>query len=157
MSSGAASGRARGDNHSRPVWRLPGCRCIDPKALPSSSFRSQQQKFAAGLDHRDALRGDDVGGRQIRAGAYQVDGGLAGAAGLILISQLCVDCRCRIIFEGDGLGRCGAFWPNLRIRLVTLFAAHGFIIPGLSDVAKATMFKLHFGISAAQSAKLVVY
>jgi hypothetical protein len=68
-----------------------------------------------------------------------------------------VDCRCRIIFEGDGLGRCGAFWPNLRIRLVTLFAAHGFIIPGLSDVAKATMFKLHFGISAAQSAKLVVY
>jgi hypothetical protein len=40
---------------------------------------------------------------------------------------------------------------------VTIFAAHGFIIPGLSDVAKETMFKLQFGISAAQSAMLVVY
>jgi hypothetical protein len=127
-------------------------------SLPASEIRGP-------LDHRGAIRGDDLGRRggfapqlrQIRAGAYHVDGGLVGVVGLILLSQLCVACRCRVIFEGDGLGRCGAFWPNLSIQPATLFAAGGFIIPGLSEVAKAKMFKLHFGVSAARCVKRVIH
>ena len=41
--------------------------------------------------------------------------------------------------------------------MVTLFAAHGAIIPGFAEAAKATMFKLRFNISAARSVKLVIY
>ncbi len=81
---------------------------------------------------------------------------LVGAIGLIILSQLCIAWRCRVIFEGDGLHRSDLFWANLRIQMVTLFAAHGAIIPGLSDVAKATMLKLRFNISAARSMKFVV-
>ena len=82
---------------------------------------------------------------------------LAGAIGLILISQLSVAWRCRVILEGDGLHRPDLFWANLRIQMVTLFAAHGAVIPGFADVAKATMLKLRFNISAARSVKFVVY
>jgi len=82
---------------------------------------------------------------------------LAGAIGLIIISQLCVAWRCRVILEGDGLHRPDLFWANLRIQMVTLFAAHGAIIPGFADVAKATMLKFRFNISAARSVKIVVY
>jgi lysylphosphatidylglycerol synthase-like protein len=82
---------------------------------------------------------------------------LAAAIGLIILSQLCVAWRCCIVFEGDGLCEQNLFWPNLRIQMVTLFAAHGAVIPGLTDVAKATMVRLRFGISAVRSVKLVVY
>jgi hypothetical protein len=82
---------------------------------------------------------------------------LAGAIGLIILSQLCVAWRCCIVFESDGLREQNLFWPNLRIQMVTLFAAHGAVIPGLTDVAKATMVRLRFGISAVRSVKLVVY
>jgi glycosyltransferase 2 family protein len=82
---------------------------------------------------------------------------LVGAIGLIILSQLCVAWRCRVIIEGDGLRRSDLFWANLRIQMVTLFAAHGAVIPGFADVAKATMLKLRFDISAARSVKFVVY
>jgi hypothetical protein len=82
---------------------------------------------------------------------------LAGAIGLIIVSQLCAAWRCRVIFEGDGLRVPNLFWANLRIQMVTLFAAHGAIIPSFADIAKATMLKLRFNISAARSVKLVVY
>jgi lysylphosphatidylglycerol synthase-like protein len=82
---------------------------------------------------------------------------LAGAIGLIIISQLSVAWRCRVILEGDGLRRSDLFWANLRIQMVTLFAAHGAIIPGFADVAKATMLKLRFDISAARAVKFVIY
>jgi uncharacterized membrane protein YbhN (UPF0104 family) len=82
---------------------------------------------------------------------------LLGAIGLIIISQLSVAWRCRVILEGDGLRRSDLFWANLRIQMVTLFAAHGAVIPGFADVAKATMLKLRFDISAARSVKFVVY
>jgi len=82
---------------------------------------------------------------------------LVGAIGLVILSQLCVAWRCCIVFEGDGFREPNLFWPNLRIQLVTLFAAHGAVIPGLTDVAKATMVKLRFDVSAARSVKLVVY
>jgi hypothetical protein len=81
---------------------------------------------------------------------------LLGAIGLIILSQLCVAWRCRVIFEGDGLHRSDLFWANLRIQMVTIFAGHGAIIPGLADVAKATMLKLRFNISAARSMKFVL-
>jgi hypothetical protein len=82
---------------------------------------------------------------------------LAVAIGLIMISQLSVAWRCCVILEGDGLCRPDLFWANLRIQMVTLFAAHGAIIPGFADIAKATMLKLRFDISAARSVKFVVY
>jgi glycosyltransferase 2 family protein len=82
---------------------------------------------------------------------------LAGAIGLIIVSQLCAAWRCRVILEGDGLRVPNLFWANLRIQMVTLFAAHGAIIPGFADIAKATMLKLRFDISAARSVKFVVY
>jgi len=82
---------------------------------------------------------------------------LAGAIGLIMLSQLGVAWRCRVIIEGDGLHRSDLFWANLRIQMVALFAAHGAIIPGFADIAKATMLKLRFNISAARSVKFVVY
>ncbi len=82
---------------------------------------------------------------------------LVGAIGLIILSQLCVAWRCCIIFEGDGLRGPNLFWPNLRIQMVTLFAAHGAVVPGLTDAAKATMVKLRFDISAGRAVKLVVY
>jgi hypothetical protein len=41
--------------------------------------------------------------------------------------------------------------------MVTLFAAHGAIIPGFADVAKATMLKLRFDVSATRSVKFVIY
>jgi Lysylphosphatidylglycerol synthase TM region len=82
---------------------------------------------------------------------------LFGAIGLIMLSQLSVAWRCCVIFEADGLHRPNLFWSNLRIQMVTLFASHGAIIPGFADVAKATMVKLRFDISAARSVKLVVY
>jgi lysylphosphatidylglycerol synthase-like protein len=82
---------------------------------------------------------------------------LAGAVGLIIISQLSVAWRCRVILESDGLHRPDLFWVNLRIQMVTLFAGYGAIVPGFAEVAKATMLKLRFNISAARSVKLVVY
>jgi hypothetical protein len=82
---------------------------------------------------------------------------LVAAVGLIIISQLSVAWRCRVILEGDGLRRSDLFWANLRIQMVTLFAAHGAIIPGFADVAKATMLKLRFDISATRSVKFVIY
>jgi hypothetical protein len=82
---------------------------------------------------------------------------LVGAIGLIIVSQLCVAWRCRIILEADGLHRPALFWSNLRIQMVTLFASHGAIVPGFADVAKATMLKLRFNISTARSVKLVIY
>jgi uncharacterized membrane protein YbhN (UPF0104 family) len=82
---------------------------------------------------------------------------LLGAIVLIIFSQLCVAWRCCIVFEGDGLRERNLFSPNLRIQMVTLFAAHGAGIPGLTDIAKATMVKQRFGISAVRSVKLVVY
>jgi hypothetical protein len=82
---------------------------------------------------------------------------LTGAIGLIVMSQFSVAWRCRVIFVGDGLHRSDLFWANWRIQMVTLFAAHGAIIPGFADVAKATMLKLRFNISAARSVKFVVY
>jgi hypothetical protein len=82
---------------------------------------------------------------------------LAGAIALIIVSQLCVAWRCRVILEGDGLRVPNLFWANLRIQMVTLFAAHGAIVPGFADIAKATMLKLRFNISAARSVKFVVY
>jgi hypothetical protein len=82
---------------------------------------------------------------------------LAGAIGLVLLSQLCVAWRCCVIFEGDGLSQRNLFWSNLHIQMVALFAYHGAVLPGLADAAKATLVKLRFGISAARSVKLIVY
>jgi uncharacterized membrane protein YbhN (UPF0104 family) len=82
---------------------------------------------------------------------------LAVAIGLVLLSQLCVAWRCYIIFERDGLRQRNLFWSNLRIQMVAVFAAHGAVIPGLADAAKATLVKLRFGISAVRSVKLIVY
>jgi hypothetical protein len=82
---------------------------------------------------------------------------LVGTIGLMLLAQFSAAWRCRVIFEVDGLHRRHLFWSNLRIQLVTLFAAHGAIVPGITEVAKATMLKLRFGITAMRSVKLVVY
>jgi uncharacterized membrane protein YbhN (UPF0104 family) len=82
---------------------------------------------------------------------------LVTAVTLMSLAQLTVAWRCRVILEGDGLREASMFWPLVRIQMVTLFAAHGAIIPGFADVAKATMLKLRFDISAARSVKLVVY
>jgi uncharacterized membrane protein YbhN (UPF0104 family) len=82
---------------------------------------------------------------------------LVTAVTLMSLAQLTVAWRCRVILEGDGLREASMFWPLVRIQMVTLFAAHGAIIPGSADVAKATMLKLRFDISAARSVKLVVY
>jgi hypothetical protein len=82
---------------------------------------------------------------------------LVGAIGLVILAQFVVAWRCRVILEGDGLREPQMFWSLGRIQMVTLFAAHGAIIPGFADVAKATMLKLRFDVSAARSVKLVVY
>jgi uncharacterized membrane protein YbhN (UPF0104 family) len=82
---------------------------------------------------------------------------LVGAIGLVILAQLVVAWRCRVILEGDGLREPQMFWSLGRIQMMTLFAAHGAIIPGFADVAKATMLKLRFDVSAARSVKLVVY
>lgn len=82
---------------------------------------------------------------------------LVTAIALIILAQLAVGWRCRIILDGDGLREPNMFWPLVRIQMVTLFAAHGAIIPGFAEVAKATMLKLRFDISAARSVKLVIY
>jgi hypothetical protein len=82
---------------------------------------------------------------------------LVGAIGLVILGQLVVAWRCRVILEGDGLREPQMFWSLGRIQMVTLFAAHGAIIPGFADVAKAAMLKLRFDVSAARSVKLVVY
>ena len=82
---------------------------------------------------------------------------LVAAIALMILAQLAVGWRCRIILEGDGLREPNMFWPLVHIQMVTLFAAHGAIIPGFTEAAKATMFKLRFNISAARSVKLVIY
>jgi hypothetical protein len=75
----------------------------------------------------------------------------------MILAQLTVAWRCRVILQGDGLREPNMFWSLVRIQMVTLFAAHGAIIPGFAEVAKATMLKLRFDISTARSVKLVIY
>jgi uncharacterized membrane protein YbhN (UPF0104 family) len=82
---------------------------------------------------------------------------LVTAIALMILAQLAVGWRCRVILEGDGLREPNMFWPLVRIQMVTLFAAHGAIVPGFAEAAKATMLKLRFDISAARSVKLVIY
>ena len=75
----------------------------------------------------------------------------------MILAQFTVAWRCRVILESDGITEPNLFWPNFRIQMVTLFAAHGAAVPGFADVAKGTMLKLRFEISIARSVKLVVY
>jgi hypothetical protein len=82
---------------------------------------------------------------------------LVGAIGLMILAQFTVAWRCRVILEADGVPEPTLFWSNLRIQMVALFAAHGAVVPGFADIAKATMLKLRFEISVARSVKLVVY
>jgi uncharacterized membrane protein YbhN (UPF0104 family) len=82
---------------------------------------------------------------------------LVTAISLMILAQLTIAWRCRVILDGDGLREANMFWSLVRIQMVTLFAAHGAILPGFADVAKATMLKLRFDISAARSVKLVIY
>jgi hypothetical protein len=82
---------------------------------------------------------------------------LVASIALVILAQLTVAWRCRVILEGDELHEPSMFWVLARIQMVTLFAAHVAIIPGVADVAKATMLKLRFNISAPRSVKLVIY
>ena len=64
--------------------------------------------------------------------------------------------RQEVIMGADGLDHID-FWPLLRIQLVFQFAAHGAPISALSELAKAAMVKLRFGLGTSQSLRLVLY
>ena len=78
---------------------------------------------------------------------------LVGAIGLVILAQLVVAWRCRVILEGDGLREPQMFWSLGRIQMVTLFAAHGAIIPGFAvgaDGSPLMAFGLMGGMMQAQ-------
>jgi hypothetical protein len=82
---------------------------------------------------------------------------LLTAIALMILAQLTVAWRCRVILEGDGLREPNMFWSLVRIQMVTLFSARGAIVPGFVEVAKARVLKLRFDISTARSVKLVIH
>ena len=70
--------------------------------------------------------------------------------------QAVVAWRLKVIMGADGVDQISV-WPLFRIQLVSQFAANGAPISALSDLARAALVKLRFGLGAGRSIRLILY
>lgn len=75
---------------------------------------------------------------------------------ILIVLQLGVAFRLKVIFSADGVDQVSV-WPLFRIQLVSQFAANGAPISALSDLARAALVKLRFGLRMGRSIRLVLY
>ncbi len=75
---------------------------------------------------------------------------------LMLVVQAVSAWRIKIITAAEGLHSIG-YLSLFRIHLISQFIAYGAPVSALSDLAKAAMIKLRFGLPIGQSVRVIVY